>query len=147
MKRTLRTVFAAALCVLFQWLHVARAADTASPTRVYRCVHDGTQVFSDQPCGKDAQQHTVTVTNRMDEYAVRDSSRKASPAERQRVGRDDRDDRDDANEQRCIKIGASKHDLDQRMRAGYNAAQGERLRERLRKLNDEYFERRCSRYR
>jgi len=130
----------------------SRADEQArSATRVYQCTKNGERVFSDQPCGPDAQARDVAVVNRMDAVAVKvTSNSRIDPRLNSHVVRhrstQPKSEALDAVEQRCKKIGRDKAAIDSRMRSGYSAAQGERLRERLRKLGDEHFELRCSRF-
>lgn len=124
-------------------------APRSSIARVYQCTRDGQRIFSDQPCGTDAQQRDVQITSRMDAAAVRNVASRRNERSRhvtRHITDTDTDSADD-KKKRCAKIDSDKENLNARMRNGYGGAQGERLRDRLRKLNDEYFELRCSRYR
>lgn len=121
-------------------------AQDRKTTRVYQCIRDGQRILSDQVCGADAQARDVEVANRMQPTEIphgkTDSKSDSAPVrKRVRVA----DAGDDARA-RCVKLARDKRSIDERMRTGYSGAQGERMRERLRKINDEYFERRCSRF-
>jgi ribosome recycling factor len=50
----------------------------------------------------------------------------------------------DTRRQRCAKIQKARDALVNQMRAGFSARQDEKLHERLRKLDNEYYELRCS---
>jgi hypothetical protein len=53
-------------------------------------------------------------------------------------------DERDQRRQQCARIQKSRDAINDKMRVGYTAKQDERLHDRLRKLNDDYFELRCS---
>jgi len=119
------------------------AADPA--THVYQCTVDGQRVFSDHACGDDAVERDISVTSRMDTIKVsndKPSKTKGSLPSRRHsdVGSDDHDKR----RQQCARIQKSRDAVNDKMRAGYTAKQDERLHERLRKLDNDYFQLRCS---
>jgi len=127
------------LLALFMVAQVARAD---SGTRIYECIVNGEHVFSDHVCADNAIERNVTVTNRMDAVKVQASPSTAHSPKRRHLSQSP--DSQEARRQRCAKIQKSKDALNAQMRAGYNARQDEKLHDRLRKLDSEYFELRCS---
>jgi len=133
-------------CILLMSTFVASNSVNADPAvQVFECNINGQRVFSDHACGDDAVQRDIEVANRMD--AVKVSSHSASKEKTPRssrkhseAGNDDHDKR----RQQCARIQKSRDSLHDKMRAGYTAKQDERLHDRLRKLNDDYFQLRCS---
>lgn len=131
------------MILLMSWFCVTSDhvfADAA--VQVYECVINGQHVFSDHACGDNAKQRDVVVANRMDtvdSHTLKQSSKPSKAAHRQT-----RTSAADERRQKCARIRKSKDAIDERMKAGFSAKQDERLHDRLRKLNDEYFEQRCS---
>ena len=123
-------------------LLIATTAHADPATHVYECIVNGEHVFSDHVCGDDATERNVTVTSRMDAVKVQASPSTAHSPKRRHLSQSP--DSQDARRQRCARIQKSKDALNAQMRAGYNARQDEKLHDRLRKLDSEYFELRCS---
>jgi hypothetical protein len=114
-------------------------ADTS--THVYECTINGQHVFSDRACGDNAVQRDVVVANHMDAVdaqTLKKFSKPVKPAHHR--GHSSRDTR----RQQCARVRKARDALVERMRAGYSAKQDERLHDRLRKLDDQYFELRCN---
>ncbi|HVY22864.1 MAG TPA: hypothetical protein VG962_05880 [Steroidobacteraceae bacterium] len=114
-------------------------ADTS--THVYECTINGQHVFSDHACGDNAVQRDVVVANHMDAVdaqTLKKFSKPVKPAHHR--GHSSWDTR----RQQCARVRKARDALVERMRAGYSAKQDERLHDRLRKLNDQYFELRCN---
>jgi hypothetical protein len=112
---------------------------------IYRCSQGGTLTFSDRPCGADAQTYEPDVS-RVSEYksvpATFTSRAQSRPQKHQQSGPSI------AQEQakhaaECKRIHDSLAAVRDKMRAGYNAKQGERLKEREHKLNESRREKRC----
>jgi len=112
--------------------------------QVYECRVNGRHIFSDQPCAVDAAKREINATNTMSAREA-EIGYKASPLEhgKRKSVADDTDPRD-KQRQRCIKLSNDKQNVTSRLRSGYSNNQGERLRERLRKIEAEYFELKCS---
>ncbi|HEX2584997.1 MAG TPA: hypothetical protein VHL14_07690 [Steroidobacteraceae bacterium] len=111
--------------------------------QIFECTVNGQRVFSDHSCGDDSVQRNVLVANTME--ATKVTSEKSVTSKKPRTNRpaastDERDKR----RQHCARIQKSRDAINDKMRAGYTAKQDERLHDRLRKLNDDYFELRCS---
>jgi len=135
------------LLLLLITLLIASIADVvhADPSvRVYECKVDGQRVFSDHECGIDAVEHDVTVTSRMDAVKASPDNGKSSKSSHRVHQHATGGDESDKRRRQCAKIQTSRESLVNKMRAGYTAKQDERFHERLRKLDDDYFELRCS---
>ena len=130
-------LFVVCTCISGLNLEITRA-DTA--THVYQCVINGQRVFSDHVCGDDAVERDVTVTSRMDTIKTPASKVTTSRSRRKQSSSSESDTR----RQRCLRISKAKDALVERMRAGYTAKQDERMHNQLHKLDNEYFELRCS---
>ncbi len=138
-------VYAFVLCVsMYVGSHLTYA-DTA--IHIYECIVNGQHVFSDHVCGDNAVDRDVVVVNRMDKVdsrLVNTHSVDAKPPQPKHIHSQRGADAVNTRQQRCAKIRKSKEALNDRMRAGFSARQDEKLHERLRKLDDDYFELRCS---
>ena len=128
-------MFLLLLCALL----IAAHADTA--THIYECIINGEHVFSDHMCADNAIERNVVVANRMDPVKVR-----ATPAthDTKRARSSRAHNVQDTRHQRCAKIQQSRGALVDQMRAGFTARQDEKLHDRVRKLDSEYYELRCS---
>ena len=127
-----------------------RDSSTQSIAHVYQCTLDGQRAFGDQPCGTDSTARDIDAPNRMDTSGLGEAAhteRAAAARVSRRVDRDAASDSNGEKKKRCVKIGNDKERIMARMRTGYSGKEGERLRERLRKLDSDDFELRCSRYR
>jgi hypothetical protein len=110
---------------------------------VYECRQNGIRVFSDSRCGTGAEVRTVHAPNRMDAQAIfvdpePTEAVAGSTAPPQRAPAEE-----PVQKMQCREIQALKDQINARMRAGYGAAEGEHLRDRLRKLDDEYYALHC----
>jgi hypothetical protein len=111
---------------------------------VFECQERGHHIFSDQRCGRSAQVRSVEAPNSMDPQDT--SAMEPSAAGLDLTSRANPRNPAvpiDFKSPQCRAIQQEKERIDTRMREGYGAAEGERLRERLRALNDEYYELRC----
>jgi hypothetical protein len=129
-------IFLFALCALATNVH----ADTV--THIYECIVNGEHVFSDHACSDNAIERSVTVTSRMD--SVRLTARSKPEHNSNRVHTSRRSSDVDERRVRCAKIRKARDTVNDQLRAGFTARQDERLHDRLRKLDGEYFELRCS---
>jgi hypothetical protein len=127
----------ACICALSNFVY----ADTA--THVYECIVDGQHVFSDHVCGDNAIDRDVVVANRMDKVEIHLAGTKTQ-RQPKRVRSSHGADALATRQQRCAKIRKSREALNDQMRAGFTARQDEKLHQRLRKLDDDYHELRCS---
>jgi hypothetical protein len=116
-------------------------------SQVFRCTMDGVTTFSDRPCGTDAEAYepddALMSTFEAPPAPVAPKSPPKRPAREPR--------RNDASiaiaqakhAETCARIERSLRDIRSKMRAGYDAKQGERLNERHRKLSAQKREQRC----
>jgi hypothetical protein len=112
---------------------------------VFRCVVNDVVTFSDRPCGDDAKTYepddarfsAVTAPPTSKPAA----SLRAAKPKRIKSGSIAADQMKHAES--CARIDRSLRDIRSKMRAGYDAKQGERLNERQRKLNQQRRDERC----
>lgn len=128
------------IAVLFFFVH--SRADT-----IYRCERDGVTTFSDRPCGADAQTYEPDMS-RVSEYEAVPAAFTARVQSKSAPEKHPRSEPSIAEMQakhaaECRRIHESLGAVRDKMRAGYNAKQGERLKERERKLNQSRREKRC----
>jgi hypothetical protein len=120
-----------------------RAADPRGAT-VFECRESGQRIYSDQRCGPSAAEHPVQAPNSMD---AQDTGILSSPEEVLARSRSERqyaqEAAPDAGLGECSRIEEERNAIDARMRKGYNAPEGEWLRERLRVLSSRYYDLRC----
>jgi hypothetical protein len=115
----------------------------AAERTIYRCSVGGVTTFSDRPCGDSTQVHSLDVAAASPavvperQKVATNSVRK--PAATRIAGAGARDGRRDE----CVRLDSQLRRLSARMRAGYTAAVGERLREQQRELRARHRELRC----
>ena len=113
---------------------------------VYRCTVGGVTTYSDRPCAPEAVPYRPD-TSRVSTYDPPPASRATAPAEPPRKSRTRRRDTSGADQVRhtaaCDRIRNSLRDVAERMRAGYGVKQGERLRERKTKLEQQRRAQKC----
>jgi hypothetical protein len=119
----------------------------AGESQVFRCTLDGVTAFSDRPCGTDAEAYEPDDAF-ISTFEAPTVSVTAKRAKRRRVSEPKRKDESIAmaqakHAQTCARIERSLRDIRSKMRAGYDAKQGERLNERHRKLTAQRREQRC----
>jgi hypothetical protein len=136
----MRVAIRIALGLAILFLFANGRADT-----IYRCEQDGALTFSDRPCGTDAQTYEPDVS-RVSEY--KPVPTKAAAHAQRRTETHTRSEPSITETQakhaaECRRIHDSLGAVRDKMRAGYNAKQGERLKERARKLNESRREKRC----
>ena len=113
---------------------------------IYRCTVAGVTTFSDKPCATESVPYEPD-TSRVSTYDPPPASRTAAPAPpprsapARRRGSSDRDQVRHSAE--CERLRNALRDLAARMRAGYNARQGEQLRERKVKLQRQRRAQKC----
>jgi hypothetical protein len=118
------------------------AADAVS---IYKCEVGGVLTFSDRPCGPQAELHQLddAVVNTYDAPPVVPRTSKPKAAAKQSTSH--RADSHQAKRaETCARVGRSMKEVRSKMRSGYSAKEGERLRERLAKLKDQQRGSRCS---
>ena len=130
---------------LSQPAHVFGAESARSAT-IYRCSVDGVATFSDRPCGDRSSAYEpdaalVSTYTAPSTSVAPDRARRSSPRPIARGSSIAAVQAKRAEE--CQRIQASLRDIRSRMRAGYNAKEGERLRARQERLEDQRRSQRC----
>jgi hypothetical protein len=113
---------------------------------IYRCTVGGVTTFSDRPCAAESAPYEPD-TSRISTYDPPPANRTATSAaparptlpRRRASGAEDQARRAAA----CERIRNGLRDVAARMRAGYDAKQGERLRERKTKLDQQRRAQKC----
>lgn len=120
-------------------------AEGASSATIFRCVESDVVVYSDRPCGTNASEYDaddsrisileVTPPTRTKPVSVKPKPSRAEPvsiaAAQLERARD------------CAKIERSLRDIRSQMRVGYDAKEGERLKDRQRTLTAQHRDLRC----
>jgi hypothetical protein len=113
---------------------------------VYRCTVGGVTTYSDRPCAPDAAAYEPDAS-RVSTYDPPPVSRTAAPAQPAKPSsarkRDSGRDTQLRHAAACERLQNSLHDVAARMRAGYNVKQGEQLRARKAKLEQQRRAEKC----
>lgn len=114
---------------------------------VYRCTVGGVTTFSDRPCAPDAAPYQPD-TSRVSTYAPPPASKTLTPAQpraRTSAPRQRGSDREDQvrHSDVCERLHKSLRDVAAHMRSGYGVKQGEQLRERKAKLEQQRRAQKC----
>jgi hypothetical protein len=112
---------------------------------VYRCTVQDVTVFSDRPCEPAAARYEPD-TSRVSTYSPPPPggpSPQAAPPPRTRRGRPAAAAEQARHAAECEQIRKGLRDVAARMRAGYSAGEGERLRERKAKLEGQRRAKKC----
>lgn len=132
-------------------LIVVGSACVAAPAErnavaVYRCHIDGVLTFSDRPCDAAAQRHAIDTEgiNTSVAPAMPKSSGKPAKQPRQRKSGSTLEPDPKKQAQICERLAQSLKDIRSKMRAGYKASEGERLKDRQAKLKNQLRLARCS---
>jgi hypothetical protein len=118
---------------------------TADAVSIYKCEIGGVLTFSDRPCSPQAELHELddTAVNTYDAPPVAPSKSKPRSAARKTIA-SRADTQPDKRAEVCARVSRSMKEVRSKMRTGYSAKEGERLRERLAKLKVQGRESRCS---
>jgi Domain of unknown function (DUF4124) len=112
---------------------------------VYRCTVGGVTTYSDRPCGPEAVPYRPD-TSRVSTYDPPPTSRTMTPAE-PRSSPARRRGSSAADQVRhkaaCERLHSALKEVAARMRSGYNAKQGEQLRARKAKLEQQRRAQKC----
>lgn len=122
----------------------------AEQVAIYRCAGDGGVVYTDRPCAGGADPHEID-DSRVSVYtpapgagraaaATPSNPSKAKPAKPSKPGRAADPDRHRA---KCAKLDQGLRDVRTKMRSGYGAKEGERLKTRQRQLNEQRRTQKC----
>jgi hypothetical protein len=113
---------------------------------VYRCTVGGVTTYSDRPCAPEAVPYQPD-TSRVSTYDPPPAAPATAPAEPPRKSPARRRDTSGADQVRhaaaCERIRNSLRAVAERMRAGYDVKQGQRLRERKAKLEQQRRAQKC----
>ena len=140
-RGTVAIVGVAIWCVM-----VCPYAAAATASTIYRCIDEDIVTYSDRPCASNASEYepdearisilevappstTTTAVRPKPKRAAADSVSIAAGQAK--------------HAEHCGKLERSLRDIRSKMRAGYDAKEGERLRERRRKLSAQHRELRC----
>lgn len=124
---------------------LAHASD-AQPA-IYRCAGDDGVVFTDRPCDGGADPHEID-DSRVTVYTPAPGAERASTAApskppkatRAKPGRAADPDR---HRTKCARLDQGLRDVRTKMRSGYGAKEGERLKARQRQLNQQRRTEKC----
>lgn len=110
---------------------------------VYKCTVQDVTIFSDRPCEPDAATYEAD-TRRVSTYSPPPPGPATKPAPQPRAHRDRAPGADQVRHAAdCERLRNSLKDVTARMRAGYNAKQGEQLRERKARLEGQRRAKKC----
>ena len=123
------------------------AATAIAATPIYRCEVSGVTTFSDRPCSPEAAEYVpdgrrvsmVNVERASDPSHARPEPRsQGRPRAKGSIAADQRKLKEE-----CARIARSLGEIRSKMRAGYDAREGERLKDRQRKLTLDRREKKC----
>jgi hypothetical protein len=121
----------------------------ATPALVYQCRHDGVRIFSDRPCGADAQpqrvQFDVGATDAV--VATRATAAKQparAPPPRAAATRPSATTPARSKARECHELQDDIDAIDTRMRLGYRGKEGEKLYARRQVATERYRALRCN---
>ena len=122
-------------------MHLTFAAENA--TTIFKCEIAGVTTFSDRPCGQDAQSQALDPAA-INTYAPPPIAKIDSPPVAKKVGKASGEDRSEAKrKEACARYASGLKEIRSKMRSGYTAKEGERLRIRAEKLRDSQRLARC----
>jgi len=133
-------------CLLCLVLLACPAHTLTAQATVFRCTVDGVVTFSDRPCGHDAAAYESNLANvassSASDAAQAPANAGAIPSAAQSKRAPARADSSIALEQAkhadmCARLEQSLREIRSKMRSGYDLKQGERLRERQRRLREQ----------
>lgn len=136
----------ASVVALLSHLLAGSSAHAAASTVIYRCVESDVVTYSDRPCGPSSKEYEwnearISILEVELPATTKPARARPKPART----------RDDASiaaaqakrTEQCTKLERSLREVRSKMRAGYDAKEGERLKERQRKLVGQQRELRC----
>ena len=113
---------------------------------IYRCVVGGVVTFADRPCGAEATTYQPDI-DRVSSYTAPPAPSEApsmrSSTKKRTTARSSTAANQVGRAAECDRIQTALRDIRAKMRAGYNAKEGERLKARQAKLNDRRRAQRC----
>jgi hypothetical protein len=143
--RVIRYLVPAALVIVLA-AHVSTAARAA--TSIYKCELAGVLTFSDRPCGTDAARLDQAAMNTYEAPQLASVPKQSikAPAKKPVSVRDEPDKIQRAEIKRaesCARFARNLKEIRAKMRSGYSAKEGERLRLRQDKVRDSQRAARC----
>lgn len=117
-----------------------------SAAAVYRCHINGVLTFTDRPCGPVAELHELDTSqiNTFEASALPKTPRPAAGKPKRKQNRPAQAIDPAKRAQTCERLTQSLKEVRSKMRAGYKASEGERLKERQAKLKSQLRLARCS---
>ena len=119
-------------------------ANAASAPTIYRCIENEVVTYSDRPCGSSASEYhaseRISILDVAPPAATKPARVKPKPA---RVNTASIAAAQAKHAENCAKLERSLRDIRSKMRAGYDAKEGERLRDRQRELTARQHDLRC----
>lgn len=118
--------------------------EVSAQSQIYRCTVDGAIVFTDRPCGNDAEPYAASdaLVSSFEPPVVYERPAPVSKRVAPTTSRYSTSDRTRQAEA-CAKLERALSEIRAKQRAGYTAKQGERLRERQQKLATQRRDLRC----
>jgi len=119
-------------------------AQATNARAIYRCESGGALTFSDRPCDARSEVHTLDskALNTFAPPPGGPASRSAAKPKSRKKSSGRAADRD-KHEEKCERLAQGLKDVRAKQRSGYKASEGERLRDRERKLKSQLREARC----
>lgn len=112
---------------------------------IYRCNKNGATVYSDQPCDADARPHKLD-DSRITLYEAPPAAEPATSSKAKRRPSQAGHHTATSHEKhqlKCDQLGRSLRDVRTKMRVGYGVEEGERLKERRRRLTAQRRAEKC----
>ena len=139
-------IISAAVVVLGTSLLTLAQTTNAQPA-IYRCTGEDGVVFMDRPCEGGANPHEID-DSRVTVYTPAPAAGRASsatPAKPSKARRPAAGHAADPDQQRirCTRLDQGLRDVRTKMRTGYGAREGERLKARQRQLNEQRRLQKC----
>jgi hypothetical protein len=136
---TLALVFGTGLLIFMQ--------PVGAQPRIYRCAGAGIVVYSDRPCEPGADPHEID-DSRVTVYTPAPTAERPSAAPSAKPSRSKRTHTrhtaDPGQRQaRCARLDQGLREVRTKMRTGYDAREGERLKARQRQLNEQRRAQKC----
>lgn len=126
--------------LIVAFLAIAQLPHAAAQTTIYRCSVDGVLTFTDRQCGPESQTVKTMMANVAEApRAVAPDPPKPQSERPERRKEPSQDKRAEA----CAKLALSLRELRSKMRSGYGAKEGERLRARQESLRERQKIARC----
>lgn len=132
--------------VLANYAQVSLAAESVGRT-IFKCKVDGVTTFSDLPCGQDAQSQALdpaAINTYVPPARVAGAQERPLPSTSNKPPKPPREERSEAKrKESCARYARSLKEIRSKLRSGYTAKEGERLRMRAEKLRISQRQERC----